>query len=242
MTSLILALTLLAPPGIYYQGTVGSGSVAPAGLTLVATYTAADTTMTTGASVPVTASVGDLIVVIEGCGSDGGQCGNVANYVSGVAGATLGAFTLAGQWGGWTRVTAYYKVATVAVTAESVTFTRPSVAGLAHALGAYVFRGFNTTTPIGAVGTYDNPTPAQGSITPQAAGSYIIWASGQDGGAATLVANANSQVDLGMVSGTLQAATVGRSLAVTPSTAAISIGATNTGISHTLLMLEVRAQ
>lgn len=238
LLALVLVVLAFTARADGWKGTVGTGATGPAGLQLVGTFTSFDNSTTATSSVAVTASTGDLIVVMQAFGSD---AGDGAQAVTGVSSTTLGAFTLIQSQGGYSNTTAYYKVATAPITTENVTFTRAASGSGARAMGAWVFRQYNAS-PIGTVEGWTDATPANATITSQSAGSYILFGMGCDGSAPTFTANAASQIDRQGVLGTLQAATVGRTLNVTPNTTPFAVGATNTSLLFEGLWVEIKAQ
>lgn len=209
-----------------------------AGLVLANTYTSTDITTTATSSVAVTATTGDLIVVIQAFGSQNGD-GQFA--VTGVSSATLGAFTLLLDQGAYSNTTAYYKVATAPITTENVTFTRSSSGTGSRAMAAFVLQGFNAT-PIGTAEGWTDATPAVATIASQSAGSYILFGMGCDGTNATFVANAASQiaVQVGRAGGP-DSACVGRIKVVTPNTTPFAVGCTNTGLTFESVFAEIKA-
>jgi hypothetical protein len=181
--TLLLALALLAPPGVHYQGTVGTGAVqwVPAGVLTIDTTSSADTSAggTTAAISLSTTGTNRLIVVLAPSASNG-----PSNDVSGVSGSTLGAFTkivgttttdtsgFASVWAALASSQLSSETITVTWAASYLSFTKhaAAISFYNHKSTSTLASNFGGTNTIQGTGSI----AAAIAVTATAAGSYVV--------------------------------------------------------------------
>jgi hypothetical protein len=190
MIALLLALALLAPPGVHYQGTVGTGAVQwtpSVTFAIDSGYPIAggqDAGTGTAVNVTTTATTGTMIAVAFSWENDASQVLNPAT-VSG-AGLTwtkqvevvaTGAFPGHSIQAVWTAPRG-----SVDMTGQTVTVTRTgTTTNNTVAISVYSFTGASTT--VGNVGSYynDASTTVAATVT-TTVGSFVVGAWGWGGG------------------------------------------------------------
>jgi hypothetical protein len=224
VTALLLALALLAPPGVHYQGVQGTGATAPpaGGISTIArtngpyTNVQNSTVGTTIAASGVAYGSGDVVVVgLFLSYSIARTAHAVAPTISGGTGLSWGSAVAPSYASATSNGTTCFFVATAASaqTGQTITVTYENANGdtMWNWVEAEAFSGVKTAAPTGATGIGYNAASQTASVTVDSSGtgrqgSYIAMVAGNFSntrgavdGNSTLVVEDNGTVTNGWV-------------------------------------------
>jgi hypothetical protein len=249
---LLLALALLAPPGVHYQGVVGTGAVqwTPPGISLDVAPTTNSGTNPSANTVTFTLGSGQAgklyVISVVAVGNTA-----AAGPVSVTGGLT---WTQLGSQQGFTGVVvnlsnasawyAYDASGTLNGTTITITRTNTSDAWV-WAYSAYRFSGANSTQNGNTAGSESVASAAATiSLTPTYSGSYLIWGAQGSAGPAYSAASSNT-ADVSSVvtySPGDAALAIGHYNALSTASSAVTLGASDSKAYRLIFAAEIRGQ